>query len=131
MSKKPSQPTVARLNKMVTELLSLKASADRYGELKEQIKADMVALKWPEVNLAGQGRVFISPSERLEYPAKLVEDVLGVKKAQKVIQVKRFVSNEILAAFIKAEEISAEDAAKLDKGAIRTPVVSLNIRPLK
>jgi len=126
-----AKPTVAGLNQMVDELLTIKAVADRYEKLKSQIKADMLALQKKEVAVAGKGRVFITPSEKVEYPIALANDVLGTELAEKVIQVRRWISNELVEAFIKAGEISEKQAAKLDAGAEKTPVASLYIRPLK
>jgi hypothetical protein len=129
-SPKP-KPTVAQLKQKVEELLTIKDVADRYAELKEQIKADMVALNWKEVDIPGKGNVFISPSTKNEYSTALAEDVLGVELASKIIQVKRAVSSEILAAFIKAGEITEAQADLLEKRCEKKAVVALNIRPLK
>lgn len=131
--KTPTKPktTVAQLKQKVEELLTIKGMADRYNELKDQIKEDMISLKWHDVDIPGKGRVFISPSTKREYSTTLVETVLGTILANKIIQVKRSVSNEILDAFIKAGEISKGDVIKLEEGAKQTPVVALNIRPLK
>jgi hypothetical protein len=125
------KPTVAQLKQKVEELLTIKDVADRYNELKDQIKADMVALNWKEVDIPGKGHVFISPSTKNEYSVELVQDVLGTKLASKIIQVKRSVSNEILDAFIKAGEVTEAKAKLLEERCEKKPVVALNIRPLK
>lgn len=39
-----AKPTVKALKQMVAELLQLKPSADRYDQLKKEIKAGLVAL---------------------------------------------------------------------------------------
>lgn len=125
------KPTAVQLRQKVEELLTIKDVSDRYTELKDQIKTDMVALKWDNVDIPGKGNVFISPSIKREYPIALAEDVLGTELASKVIQVKRSVSSEILAAFIKAGEITEAQVKLLEERCEKKSVVALNIRPLK
>jgi hypothetical protein len=116
---------------MVEELLTLAPVYERYKLLEKAIKGDLVELKHTEVEIAGKGRVFISQGERVTVPIKVAVDALGEDLASRVIVTKRFVSNDIVAAFVKAEEISQEQREKLLKGAERQPVTSLYVRPLK
>jgi hypothetical protein len=126
-----SKPTVAKLKQMVEELLTIQAVAERYAALEKQVKADMVALKWKEVDAPGKGRVFISESTRVTIPPALAENKLGADLASKIIQVKRSVSNKLFDAFFQAGEISQAQKDEIERQAERTPVVSLYVRPLK
>lgn len=116
---------------MVEELLALHSAVERYKELEGQIKEGMVALKFNEVEFEDKGRVFISTSERIDVPLDVAIRELGQELADKVIVIKRSVSNEIVKAFVKAGEISEEQREKLLTGAKKTPVTNLYVRPLK
>jgi len=125
------KPTLRQVRQMVEELLTLAPVYERYKLLEKAIKGDLVELKHTEVEIAGKGRVFISQGERVTVPIKVAVDALGEDLASRVIVTKRFVSNDIVAAFVKAEEISQEQREKLLKGAERKTVTSLYVRPLK
>lgn len=116
---------------MVEELLALHSAVERYKELEGQIKEGLVALKFNEVEFEDKGRVFISISERVNVPLDVAIRELGQELADKVIVIKKSVSNEIVKAFVKAGEISEEQREKLLAGAEKTPVTNLYVRPLK
>lgn len=126
-----ARPTVRDLKKKVAELLELRQVHDRYKELEAEVKSDMVKLKYREVDLKEAGRVRISTSERVTVSEALAIKELGATLAGKVTVVKRSVSNELLKAFVKAEEIKAEQYEALMEKAEKTPVTSLYVRPLK
>jgi hypothetical protein len=127
----PARVTVSGLKKLAAELLELRPAVDRYDELATEIKAGLVKLKYKELDLGDQGRVFISTSEKVTITPALARDELGQKLADKIIQVKETVSNDILAAFVKAGEISQEKYERLLEKAEKTPATSLHVRPLK
>jgi len=126
-----TQPTVAELRHIVEEALVIKTVADRFEELKTKIKSYMLTLKWKDMDIPGKGRVWVTPSEKKEYSPELVEEVLGKRRAKKIIEIKRSVSNETIETLIKTRDITPEEAKKLEDGAKKTPTVSLYIRPLK
>lgn len=125
-----AKPTVSQTKQMVEELLNLQAAFERYKDLEKQVKANMVALKYKEFEIAGAGRVFISESERVTISPALARDILDAL-ADKVIQVKESVSNSLIKAFVEVGDIDEGQRQRLLDEAEKTPIVSLYVRPLK
>lgn len=123
--------TKAQLRQMVEELLHLKLSFDRYKALEKEVKTTMRGLQMDEMNVPGAGRVFISASERVNVSPELAIEILGMKLANKVIQIKKSVPNNLIEAFAQAGEISETQHKELLDQAERRPVVSLYVRPLQ
>jgi len=115
---------------MAEELLSIQPIADRYKELEKELKEAMVELEMEEIDVAGQGRVFISRSERVSIAPDLARDVLGAV-ANKIIEVRESVSNRLLSALVETGDISGEENEQLLAGAKKRAVTNLYVRPLK
>lgn len=122
--------TAKNLRALTEELFGLRAAVERYEELEALLKDGMRQLKFTEV-VTDRGRIFISTSERTIVPVEVAMRELGQELANKVIVVKKSVSNEIVKAFVKAGEINEAQREALLAGAERTPVVNLHVRPLK
>lgn len=126
-----AKPTVAQTKQMVEELLNLRSAYERYQKLEKQVKHNLVMLKYNEINVPGQGRVFISESERVTIPVQVALDILGQDLAGKIIQVKKSVSKRLFDAFVEAGEIDPATAnAVMDRSEHKNNV-SLYVRPLK
>lgn len=123
--------TASAARKLVEELFDIQTVYERYQELEKQIKECLVALKYNELEIPGRGRVLVSQSEQVTVPTEVALDVLGQDLANKVIVVKRSVSNDIVKAFVQAGEISEAQRAQLLARAQKSPRVSLYVRPLK
>lgn len=123
--------TKTQLRQMIEELLTIQPVIERSRHLETEIKNAMRRLSLDEVEVAQQGRVFISTSERMTVAPKLARDVLGLDLAGKVIKVKESVSNILVKAFFEAGEITGAQMDELRKKAQKTTVVNLHIRPLK
>jgi hypothetical protein len=124
-----AKPNKSQTKQMAEELLSLKSQADRYAYLEKRLKSAMVELEMEEILIRGKGRVFISTSERVTFTPALARAVLG-SLAEKVIEVKESVKNDLVKALIKTGDISEEAFERLDEGAKKTPRVNLYVRPL-
>jgi hypothetical protein len=122
--------TKSQVRQMAEELLSNKSVADRYAYLEKRVKAAMVELEMPEIEVKGKGRVFISTSERVNFTPDLARDVLG-SLAEKVIEIKESVSNKLVEALVKIGDIGQTEHEQLLAGAKKTDVISLYVRPLK
>jgi len=122
--------TKSRTKHMAEELLSIQPIADRYKELEKELKEAMVELEMEEIDVAGQGRVFISRSERVSIAPDLARDVLGAV-ANKIIEVRESVSNRLLSALVETGDISGEENEQLLAGAKKRAVTNLYVRPLK
>jgi hypothetical protein len=125
---KQTKPTVAGLRKAAEELVALYPATRRFERLKEQVKADMAALNWDQVAVAG-GVVKLDRYDRTEIPVSLAIEHLEAM-AEKIIQRKTTVSIELLDAFVKVGEIPAETAKALKDAGNKTPVTSLKITTL-
>lgn len=123
--------TVSQLRQMVAELLNLAPVIERYKALEKEVKIGMVKLSQDEIDVAGKGRVFIKQTERMTVSPALASEVLGVDLGRKVIVTKESVSNEIIAAFVKAGEIGPELHQELQERAERKDVINLYVRPLQ
>jgi len=123
--------TAKRTRQLVEELLDLIPAFERYRELEKEIKAALTSLKFQEMNIEEKGRVFISTSERVTVPPDLVRQTLPPALAEKAIQTKESVSNDIIKALVTLGEIKEEQRQKLLDGATKTPVTSMHVRPLK
>lgn len=123
--------TAARLKQMVDELLTIAPIYERYKQLEKEVKGGLVGLKYTEIDVPGKGRVFVTTSERVTVPVELAVDVLGHPLADKVIVVKRYVSNDILKAFVTAGEIDEAQREQLLDRAKKQAVTSLYVRPLQ
>lgn len=123
--------TVSQTKQMVEELLNLRAAYERYQELETQVKANMVQLKYKEIDVPGLGRVFIAQSERITVSPDMARDELGEMLAKKLIRIKEYVPNQLIKAFFEVGDISEAQREKLLARAEKTPVVSLYVRPLK
>jgi hypothetical protein len=124
------KPTKSQVKQMAEELLSIKVVSDRYAYLEKRLKAAMVELEMEEIPIRGQGRVFISTSERVTFAPDLARDVLGAL-AEKVIEVKESVSNKLVEALVKTGDIGQAEHEQLLAGAKKSDRVSLYVRPLK
>lgn len=127
-----ANPTVKGLKAAVAEFLSLVEAVKRYGELEAQIKADMTALKFKEMEAGGPaaGRVFISTSDRVSLTPEQAINELGEVLAERVIVTKRSVSNDLIGACVKAGVISEVQRDRLFAMANKTVVTRLHVRPL-
>lgn len=123
--------TKTQLKQMAEELLAIQPVVERSRHLESEIKDAMRRLSMDEVEVAQQGRIFISVSERMTVAPKLARDVLGLDLAGKVIKVKESVSNILVKAFFEAGEITDTQMGELRERAKKTTVVNLHIRPLK
>lgn len=126
-----SKPTVRALKEKVSELLILQQHHERYKALEQEVKQDMLALNHRDIDIGEAGRVFIAETERVSFAPETVIDILGEQLAEKMIVIKRTVSNDILKAFYAAGEISEANQQLLMKRADRKPVINLYVRPLK
>lgn len=122
--------TKSQTRQLAEELLSIKSVADRYKEIEKELKERMVTLDMKEIEIPGQGRVFVSSSERVSVPPDLARDVLGAV-ANKIIEIKESVSNRLLSALVETGDISGDEHEQLLAGADRRAVTSLYVRPLK
>jgi len=122
--------TKSQVRQMAEELLSIKSVADRYKEIEKGLKSHMVDLDMKEIEIPGQGRVFVSESERVSVAPDLARDVLGAV-ANKIIEVKESVSNKLLEALVATGDISGDEHEQLMAGADKRAVTSLYVRPLK
>lgn len=123
--------TVSQLRQMVAELLHLAPVVERYKALEKDVKTGMVRLNQTEIDVVGKGRVFISRTDRMTVSTALASEVLGVDLGRKVIVTKESVSNEIVAAFVKAGDISPDLHQQLQERAEHKEVINLYVRPLK
>lgn len=124
------KPTVKGLKRMCEELLALRAAYERYEALAAEIREDMAALRYTEMNL-DSGRVFVSRTEQVDITPQQAISELGAVMASKVIVTRTFVSKEILAAFVRAGEVSEEQYTRLLQKAGRKPIARLYVRPAK
>lgn len=122
--------TKSQVKQMADELLAIQPVAARYGELEKQLKAAMVDLAMPEIEVDGKGRIFISTSERTTITPDLARQVLGAL-ANKVIEIKESVSNKLVEALVKMGELDHDTHEQLLAGAVKTLVTNLYVRPLK
>jgi hypothetical protein len=127
MARKPSHKS---LKALTGELLDLQAAVERYREVETLLKEGMQQINFGEI-VTDRGRVFISVSERVLVTPALAREVLPGELAQKIIQVKENVPNDLIKAFVQVGEISEAQRERLMAGAEKTPVVSLHVRPLK
>lgn len=104
--------------------------ARQYKALEEELKAGMVQLGHTQIDLGKKGRVFISQSERVVVPPKLLRDVIGAL-AEVIIQKKESVPNHLVKAFVETGQINEDQREQLMAEAEKTMVVSLYVRPLK
>lgn len=125
-----AKPTKSQAKQMAEELLSIRDVADRYKYLEGKLKEVMVGLEMKEIQVKGKGHVFISQSQTTTIAPELARDVLGVL-ANKVIEVKESVSNQLVSALVKTGDIKPDEYKQLQDGAKKTPKVSLYVRPLK
>jgi hypothetical protein len=123
----PTRVTAASLKKLAADLLDLYPAVKRFERLKDQFKADMDRLGWDRAVVDGKGVVEIGRYDRTEIPVGLAVRELGEVTAGKIIQTKIFVSIELLDAFVKVGEISADQAQALKDAGTKTPVASLRI----
>jgi hypothetical protein len=122
--------TKGEARRMAEELLAIQAVAKRYAELEKDLKDAMVALEMEEIAVPGQGRVFVSLSERVSVAPELARDVLGAL-ANKIIEIKESVSNSLLSALVATGDIERGQHEQLLAGAKKQRVVNLYVRPLK
>ncbi len=125
-----AKPTKAQTKQLAKELLNIRPIYKRYQEAEQELKRNMVTLGMEKIEVKGYGRVFITESETTTISPDLARSVLG-DLAVKVIEIKESVKNSLVAALVKTGDISPEAFEQLDKGAKKTPKISLYVRPLE
>ena len=126
-----SKVTVKQLKKDAAELLRLQPMIQRYRELEQMLKDGMIALGHTQIEITGQGRVFVSVSKRETVSPELVRELLGEQMASKIIQRKETVPNRLIEAFVEVGDIEKAERDRLMAEAERREVVNLYVRPLK
>lgn len=122
--------TKARIEQMAEELLIIRPVFERYKELETKLKEAMAKSIWDNIEIAGEGRVFISESETVTIPVEVAREELQ-DLANNVIVVKESVSKRLFDALAEAGMFQPEQVDAVLERSKRTPRISLYVRPLK